>query len=449
MSDLKGKENEQERKGHLRNDDIDPEKSHYNYDLIPGKPRLYQQVKQRVQELKESGSRVQVNSVVAYSNIFTIQGDYAEKIGETGIRDYFSTITDYFKEKFGEENVVSAKVHLDETNPHMHLHFLPVNPENGRLQARTVMNKVQMNQIHEEIPQRLREKGFEVVRGSSENKRYIKDVHEFKAKKAGEDIKRLEKKYVERKEQLNEVEHQLTLQQSQIKDQDKQIEEKERQLEAMTQTWEMQNQKMMQMRLEMDDFLEERRKMKDEIKQMADEKAQIARETSQLILDKQQTENALRTAEKSLKHLENDERMVKGSIRQLVTQHEELKEEFSQDKKEYDEWMDDITPLVEHGQEILEKIEGHPQSAIIQQMAQLQSDHDQLQKDKTRTEGLYFDVRFNFERAMVQAYRQRDHWMKDYQQQYVEIHPQTTVLKDHYREIRQLRQRHRNNDMER
>ncbi|MED3821962.1 MobV family relaxase, partial [Priestia aryabhattai] len=136
ITDVKGKENEQERKGEIRNDDIDLERTKNNYDLVESEKNLYQRVKQRVDELKENGSRVQKNSVVMYSNILTVPQEQAEKWGEQKTDDYFKACYEFFCEEFGKENVVSGKIHKDETAPHMHLHFVPVNKENGKLQAR-------------------------------------------------------------------------------------------------------------------------------------------------------------------------------------------------------------------------------------------------------------------------------------------------------------------------
>ena len=136
MSDIKGKEMEQERKGKISNEDIDLEKTRDNYDLVDSDQTLYNQVKNRVAALKESGSRVQKNSVVMYSNILTVSAEQAEIWGEEKTDDYFKACYDFFSEEFGRQNVVSAKVHKDETAPHMHLHFVPVNKENGKLQAR-------------------------------------------------------------------------------------------------------------------------------------------------------------------------------------------------------------------------------------------------------------------------------------------------------------------------
>ena len=184
MSDVKGKEYEQEREGEIKNNEIDSARTHLNYDLIQSDKNLYQRVKKRVDELKQSGSRVQKNSVVTYSNILTVPASEAEEWGEEKTADYFKACTEYFQERFGEENVVSAKVHLDETAPHMHLHFLPVSKETGKLQARSVMNRQGLNDIHNELPIFLQERGFDVERGTGEATKQrggnVNDVHKFK-----------------------------------------------------------------------------------------------------------------------------------------------------------------------------------------------------------------------------------------------------------------------------
>ena len=81
LSDVKGKEMEQERKGKLRNNDIDLSRTKNNFDLVDSNKNLYQRVKMRVDDLKQSGSRVQKNSVVMYSNIFTVPEETAKLWG--------------------------------------------------------------------------------------------------------------------------------------------------------------------------------------------------------------------------------------------------------------------------------------------------------------------------------------------------------------------------------
>ena len=192
MSDVKGKEMEQDRKGRKSNPDIDDTKTNMNYDLVESNKNLYQRVKARVDEVR-SVSRIQKNSVVDFSNIITVPKEQYEKWGLEKSKDYLKEVYNYFCEEFGKENVVSAKVHLDETTPHMHLHFVPVNQENGKLQARALMTPARINKIHTECPKYLQEKGYEVERGKGKTEKNL-DIHRFKAEKIKEDINILENK---------------------------------------------------------------------------------------------------------------------------------------------------------------------------------------------------------------------------------------------------------------
>lgn len=180
MSDVKGKEMEQERKGKISNPDIDLERTNLNFDFVDDNRTLYHRVKSRVDDLKENGSRVQKNSVVMYSNVITVPKDVADAWGEEKTTKYFRSCYKFFCEEFGKENVVSAKVHFDETAPHMHLHFIPVNKENGKLQARVVMDRAKINYIHDKLPEYLKELGFYVVRGKGKTTQNIENIHEYK-----------------------------------------------------------------------------------------------------------------------------------------------------------------------------------------------------------------------------------------------------------------------------
>lgn len=192
MSDVKGKEMEQDRKGRKSNPDIDDARTNMNYDLVESNKNLYQRVKARVDEVR-SVSRIQKNSVVDFSNIITVPKEQYEKWGLEKSKDYLKEVYNYFCEEFGKENIVSAKVHLDETTPHMHLHFVPVNQENGKLQARALMTPARINKIHTECPKYLQEKGYEVERGKGKTEKNL-DIHRFKAEKIKEDINILEDK---------------------------------------------------------------------------------------------------------------------------------------------------------------------------------------------------------------------------------------------------------------
>lgn len=188
ITDIKGLELEQERKGKITNKEIDLSRTDLNYDLVKSNINLYNRIKNRVEAVR-SVSRVQKNSVVDYSNIITIPRDEANKWGIEESKRYFKEVYNYFCNEFGKENVVSAKVHLDETSPHMHLHFVPVSAE-GKLQARKVMTPGRINKIHTEAPKYLREKGFEIERGQGKTEKSL-EIKKFKEKKIEENINSL------------------------------------------------------------------------------------------------------------------------------------------------------------------------------------------------------------------------------------------------------------------
>lgn len=205
LNDVKGKEKEQEREGKIRNEYIDLDKTKFNFDFVEDRLNLYQRVKKRVDEVRDA-SRVQKNSVVMYSNVITINKDTYISWGNYKSQEYFKEVYQYFCNEFGKENVVSAKVHLDETTPHMHLHFVPVSKE-GKLQARKVMTPSRINSIHTNAPRYLQSKGFDVVRGKGiTHKDNVKDIHEYKLEKLIDEVTFLENKKLELTKNISDIE---------------------------------------------------------------------------------------------------------------------------------------------------------------------------------------------------------------------------------------------------
>ena len=65
---------------------------------------------------------------IACEFIITSDKDFFEKIGEEETKRYFATAYKFVAgyKNLGEKYILSAKVHMDETTPHMHLVFVPV-----------------------------------------------------------------------------------------------------------------------------------------------------------------------------------------------------------------------------------------------------------------------------------------------------------------------------------
>ena len=109
------------------NKEIDREKSNKNYSLKQCfKPytKLFNEMKQQY-DLK---GQIKKNSNVACEYIITSDKEFFETIGEDETRRYFETAYKFVcsYKNLGEKYIVSAKVHMDESTPHLHLVFLPV-----------------------------------------------------------------------------------------------------------------------------------------------------------------------------------------------------------------------------------------------------------------------------------------------------------------------------------
>lgn len=125
---LKGiyRHNERRNKNYS-NDNIDKEKSYLNYSLKSPKYRYDREfdIMKEKYDLKGQIKRV---SNIACEYIITSDKQFFEEIGEEETKRYFETAYQFVAEykNLGEQYIMSAKVHMDEETPHMHLIFLPV-----------------------------------------------------------------------------------------------------------------------------------------------------------------------------------------------------------------------------------------------------------------------------------------------------------------------------------
>ena len=70
-------------------------------------------------------------------------------------------------DKVGKQNIISAVVHMDESNPHMHLVFCPINKEN-KLSAKSILgNQKSLSQWQTDYFECMHERWNELERGKS------------------------------------------------------------------------------------------------------------------------------------------------------------------------------------------------------------------------------------------------------------------------------------------
>ena len=125
---LKGIYRHNERKNkNYSNDNIDKEKSYLNYSLKSPKYR-YDKEFDMIKEKYDLKGQIKTVSNIACEYIITSDKQFFEEIGEEETKRYFETAYKFVAEykNLGEQYIMSAKVHMDEETPHMHLIFLPV-----------------------------------------------------------------------------------------------------------------------------------------------------------------------------------------------------------------------------------------------------------------------------------------------------------------------------------
>lgn len=65
-------------------------------------------------------------------------------------REFFNAAYAFLAQRYGAENVVSAWVHRDETQPHMHFAWVPVT-QDGRLSAKSVVSRLDLKTLHPDM----------------------------------------------------------------------------------------------------------------------------------------------------------------------------------------------------------------------------------------------------------------------------------------------------------
>ena len=139
------------------NQDIDYERTHLNYNLaVTDQPKNQQQfIKERMEELK-CLNRKDVNVMMSW--LVTLPKEMNEKpMSEQ--RKFFEKSYKFLKERYGADNVVSAYVHMDESQPHMHFAYTPVcwdgKAERYRFNAKKVGSRKDLQTFHKDFDEEM------------------------------------------------------------------------------------------------------------------------------------------------------------------------------------------------------------------------------------------------------------------------------------------------------
>lgn len=188
------------------NENIDKEKSVLNYNLAPDRENEVDFINQRINEVKHL-NRADVVKMADW--VVTLPQDFK---GDS--RAFFEGAYNALESRYGQENVVSAYVHMDEKQPHLHFAFIPItrtldkdNNPIEKLSAKEVLTRTELQEMHPYMERVLERKlGHEVHLLNEATRDGNKAIKELKRDTAIKDLERVKDLEMVKDKQIEPVE---------------------------------------------------------------------------------------------------------------------------------------------------------------------------------------------------------------------------------------------------
>lgn len=122
------------------NKKIKPERTKDNIFLKGDRELSYnERINKIIKKNVKSNKRVRHDAIRLVTAVVQFGGVEARKSSEEDKVKMLKSTYELLKTQFGEENIVSATIHVDETNPHLHFDFVPVH--DGCLSAKKTLGE--------------------------------------------------------------------------------------------------------------------------------------------------------------------------------------------------------------------------------------------------------------------------------------------------------------------
>ena len=164
------------------NKDINKNSSIKNYSLKQCNTTYSNAIKKLQQENNLQGRIIKTTNI-ACEFIITSDKDFFDSIGTDETKRYFQTAYDFVAnyKDLGEKYIISAKVHLDESTPHLHLVFVPVvhtkdkkgNNVDKIACSQYWKGKDSYRQLQDNFYSYMIEHGFDLERGNTKDNTHI------------------------------------------------------------------------------------------------------------------------------------------------------------------------------------------------------------------------------------------------------------------------------------
>ncbi len=196
------------------NKDINKNNSINNYSIKQCNTTYSKAIKQLINE-NDLKCRITSYTNLICEFIITSDKEFFEKIGESETKRYFQTAYNFVAnyKGLGEKYILSAKVHMDESTPHLHLVFVPVIHKLDKKSGKQVdkiacseywKGKDSYKKLQDNFYQYITDNGFDLERGKS------RDVEHLSTEKLKQITNYDNIKYELTQEQIKPIETQNT-----------------------------------------------------------------------------------------------------------------------------------------------------------------------------------------------------------------------------------------------
>ena len=173
------REHERDENYEASNPQIDSARTKANYHIIGRCCPYTKFINRRIDELNLP-TKPRKDAVLMASFVIGSDGEFFKSLTQEQQEDFFAECTRYFADKYGEENIISAVVHVDETTPHLHLNLMPI--RNGQLCCKDLFNRTKLTKLQTDFHEAVG-KRWGLQRGREGSPKKHLSTAEYKAKK--------------------------------------------------------------------------------------------------------------------------------------------------------------------------------------------------------------------------------------------------------------------------
>ena len=176
-------ENERDETYQASNPQIDKTRTSGNYHIVKRQRSYTQFINDKIEAL-DLPTKVRKDAVLMCSFVVGSDRKFFGGLSPSEQRQFFAECTRFFAERYGEENIISAVVHLDETMPHLHLNLIPI--ADGRLCAKTLFDRKELQNLQTDFHSVVGKK-WNLQRGKEGSTTKHLDTAAYKLKKISEE----------------------------------------------------------------------------------------------------------------------------------------------------------------------------------------------------------------------------------------------------------------------